>query len=73
VVENAVRIMIWACSSTTAIRRFHMICRWIWVRALVSFDMGLRLLHCAALCHCGMDWWERRGAGRKYRRAMISA
>ena len=29
VVENAVRIMICACSSTTAISRFHMICRWI--------------------------------------------
>jgi len=34
VVEKAVRIMICACSSTTAIRR------WICARALVSRDMG---------------------------------
>src|SRR3984885_8115325 len=45
VVENAVRIMICACSSTTAIRRFHMIWRWICARALVSFDMLLNLRH----------------------------
>ena len=29
VVEKAVRIIVCACSSTTAIRRFHMICRWM--------------------------------------------
>jgi hypothetical protein len=28
-VENAVRIRVWACSSTTEISRFHMICIWI--------------------------------------------
>src|SRR5580700_4601931 len=32
-VENAVRIMVCACSSTTAIRRFHMIWVWIWASA----------------------------------------
>src|ERR1700733_3161435 len=45
VVENAVRIMICAYSSTTAMRRFHMIWRWIWARALVSWDMFLNLRH----------------------------
>ncbi len=39
VVEKAVRIMVCACSSTTAIRRFHMIWRWIWARGLASWDI----------------------------------
>jgi hypothetical protein len=32
-VEKAVRIRVWACSSTTEISRFHMICMWICSRA----------------------------------------
>src|ERR1700756_1364749 len=40
VVENAVRIIVCACSSTTAIRRFHMIWRWICARAATSCDIG---------------------------------
>ena len=33
VVLKAVRIIVCACSSTTAIRRFHWICRWMAARA----------------------------------------
>src|SRR5437868_2128084 len=32
-VEKAVRTSVWACSSTTAMRRDHMICMWICARA----------------------------------------
>src|ERR1700722_10871557 len=35
-VENAVRIMVCACSSTTAIKRFHMIWVWIWASAALG-------------------------------------
>src|SRR6516164_6261662 len=34
-VENAVRSMVCACSSTTAISRFHMI--WVWICASAAF------------------------------------
>ena len=36
VVENAVRIITCACSSTTAISRFHIIWRWISASAVVA-------------------------------------
>src|SRR4030081_148871 len=35
-VEKAVRIMVCACSSTTAMSRLHMICVWICARAAVG-------------------------------------
>ena len=44
VVLKAVRIMICACSSTTAMSRFHMICRWMAARPeVVSFMPPLPL------------------------------
>src|SRR5580700_3225702 len=38
-VENAVRIMVCACSSTTAIRRFHMI--WVWICASAALGRAI--------------------------------
>ena len=35
-VEKAVRIMVCACSSTTAMSRLHMICVWICARAVLG-------------------------------------
>src|ERR1700733_2175352 len=44
-VENAVRTSVCACSSTTAIRRDHMICRWICESAVLGRDsIAARLL-----------------------------
>ena len=38
-VENAVRTRVCACSSTTAMRRLHMICMWICERAVLGLDI----------------------------------
>src|ERR1700689_4068011 len=40
-VENAVRIMVCACSSTTAIRRFHMI--WVWICASAALGRAIMI------------------------------
>ncbi len=38
-VEKAVRIRVCACSSTTAIRRDHMICMWSWESAVLGREI----------------------------------
>src|SRR4051812_9580005 len=63
VVEKAVRIMIWACSSTTAIRRFHMIWRWICARALVSWDMDGSCVVWRSLARGGGGGQQGHGLG----------
>src|SRR5689334_4787107 len=39
VVENAVRTNVCACSSTTAIKRLHMICIWICDNAVLGLEI----------------------------------
>ena len=47
-VEKAVRIRVWACSSTMAIRRFHMI--WFWISERAEFLLMPSLLSNRSAC-----------------------
>src|SRR6516165_4797816 len=70
VVLNAVRTSVCACSSTTAISRLHMICIWIWDKAVFGREIIGRLSKLSRTRELGATLWLKPhgcNAGAKIR------